>query len=915
MDFWDKYGPDLFKVGLDILKGHLPDLKVENRFLRFSAFLYIVILGIWLYFFPPHVKEWCEKILLFLETRGILAGDSVIQKLPDTVPEIFWDWLQDVLYVSVTALIARIGSVGLVKGVIKKKLDGLLQFGSAYEEREGHFYLKPEYEGQRKIPSWVSEKIGRIWVITLAGYVWFSRQEWIPQSMELLDNFLVYLLTCVGLLGEYINGKTYEEMQQCFIPEEPKKRTLYELAEETMRRSIKQFRLLSFPIQYGIRYPQKTYTENYRTFFQALQAGQSIFVEDIFYRDWERAFFIPANRVLLEYRKIVVLAGPSLEAQDIAAWLKSGFSSLNGCDEAWKVMIWDGSGERSDVIVVPFEKIPEYVSESRAIHKKDRGLFCVVMEPSAMMAQLQFYLEQYVEVLSEMEEAPFYCFADRYMIGLRDYLAHVFRCRIEHIEINTDRSRRIYLYISETGENEEVRDYWGALLGGSGCGSVYFYELLKRDFGAIEYVSQSTAPVKDLCCLIKDKMAVTFSSQEEQLRLEKSFHRARFLKGIWGIGQEEDKYMIVTDEICHLYDLIWALSARGSRDSHLFILSGEYLLFDYMVQNISRLLKVRNAVPVLFPVYQDSERNRFLRIFRSWKLYGAFDVGELEEICPEAANQEKEELCLALNRKVRALFHDRPFQVNDGEIVMCSAFFDHRSELWKEVVYVDELSGQNSFGCLFECQLTQRWRRGQYLVKDGCYYQIREIRDGERTDSRGVSRECKEVRLLKSSGFMQHTGLYYQDRRYRLRILEQIRAQDREDSFQLYRCRANIAVITGDWFLERFDERGSRNERRIHDIVPVRRYWNKELLLICLPGEDIRFWRHMKELLSRMVRTIYPTYYPYIDFLPAAADAADRENAGLYVIEDCVDDLGLLESFEKNWDRIIGLCRDFCSRT
>lgn len=911
MDFWDKFGPDLIRAGWDFVKEHLPDFKVENRFLRFSASLYIALLFFLFYLCPFHLEELCAEVILFFGRQRILTGDSAWQR---AVLETLCGGLSDFIYVSLAAFAARAVSVLLVKRISKMKLGGFWEGESAYEKREGHFYLKPECVGRRKLFGRINKEIGWIWAFILVFYALFFMLEKLPQYMEQIDSILVCLLMYMGLLGEYYSGKTYEEMQLYFVSErKPKKQPLFNLAINTMRSSIRQFHVFSFPIRYGIRYPQKTYTEKYRNFFQALQDGHSIYVEDIFYHDWERAFFIPANKALLEFRKIAVLAGPSVEAQDIEAWLKNGFSVLNGCDKVWKVIIWDGSGESGDVIVVPFEKIPEYVSECEAVHKRDRGIFCVVMEPSAMVAQLQFYLEQYADFLSGMKEAPFYCFADRYMTGLRDYLAHVFRCRIEHIEINTDRSQQIYLYISETGENEEVRDYWGGLAKGSGCGSVYFCELLKRDFRNVEYVSRNMVPVKDLCCLLKDKMSVTFSSQEEQLRLEESFNQAKFLKGIWEIGQEEDKCILATDDICHLYDLIWALSARSRRDSYLFVLSGEYLLFDYMVKNIPHLLKVRNAVPVLFPVYQDSEKNLFLRIFRRWKLYGAFDAGELKKLCPEAAEKGKEELCRALNRKAKALFHGRPFRENDGEIVMCSAFFDHQSWLWKEVFYVDELLEQGSFGCLFECHLTQRWRKGQYLVNDGCYYQIREIRDGMRTAGRGTSRECREVRLLKSSGFMQHTGLYYQDRRYRLRILERIRAEDRKDSFELFYCRADIAVITGDWYLEHFNEKGSHIEKRVHDVVPVRRYWNKKLLLIVLPEEGIRFWQHMKELLIRMVRTMYPTHYPYIDFKPTAA--ADGNCAGMYVIEDCADDLGLLESFEKNWDRILGLCRDFCRQT
>lgn len=900
MDFETKFGYELVKNLWNYIKEHLKGFKVESRFLQFSAFLYIVGLVI-LTRSSLNVKitdscnQLCKHVFSFFpEKAGKLqpvAASAIV----------------DFIYVNILAYIACFFSVVIVKCSSGINWLGFLYAGGAYEEREGRFYLRQKYLVQREFFGLFENKIGYIWTIIVIFYGVLFYKDWIYEPMEQADSVLVYLLIWLRLLGEYYSGRTYQEVQQCFfVKKKVQKRVIHNLANDIMKTSIKQFQLFSFPMKYGIRYPQKTFAENYRTFYEALLNGESIYVEDIFYHDWERAFFIPANKALLEYRKIVILAGSSLDVQDIEQWLKNGFEKLNGCDETWKIRIWDGSDESSEIIIVPFEIIPEYVCRSRIIHKNDRGIFCVVMEPSAMMAQLQFYLEQYVQFLGEMREMPFYCFADRYMIGLRDYLSHVFQCRIEHIEINTDRSGQVYLCTSETGENEEVKKYWGVLLGGCGCGSVYFHELSKAGFENIEYVSRNTIPVKDFCCLLKNKMAVTCSSQEEQQQLEESFRHARFHRGIWGISREEDKCILVTDENCHLYDLIWNLATRGIRNCYLFLLSGDYLLFDFMVQNMHRLLQVRNAVPVLFPVYQDSDRNRFLKIFRRWKLYGEFDRRELEKICPNHAGRGNMELCFALNRETKVLFHGRPFRFREGKIEIRPAFFEYQSELWKEVFYVDEQTNRRSFGCLFACHLRQNQRREQYLVKDGCYYQIREIRDGVWTDNHGVSRECKEVWLLKSSGFMQHMGLYYQNRQYSLRILEHKPAGDRKDGFAIFRCTADIKVITGDWFLEHFNAAGNPRIISVHDSVPIRYYWDKPVLLICLQGESIEFWNCMKEILVRMIRTLYPTHYPYLDFLPV--ENIEGYTAGMYVIEDCVDDLGMLESFEKNWSRIIKLC-------
>lgn len=899
MDFAKKFGPELIMNIWELIKEHVKELKVEGIFLRFASGCYIVILVILIY---SGIDSW---LLGLLEEKVLSFCTWLTEEWRTALGSV----LMDFLYYTAAAFLARISSVAVAKLVIKVKWPDALWKETAYEEIEGHLYLKQEYLPLRSFEIWIQNKIVFIWTFILLFYFLFFYNRGFFGAVERMDSVITHLLIWLKLKGEYYNGKTYQEMQQFFNPPKRiKRRVVDTLTNKIMRESIKQFQVFSFPAQYGIHYPRKAFADNYRAFYEALQSDKSIYVEDIFYHDWERAFFIPANKILLEYRKIVVLAGISLDVQDIECWLKNGFERLNGCDEAWKIRIWDESNENSEILIVPFEKIPQYVCKSRIIHENDRGLFCVVLEPSSMMVELQFYLEQYVEFLTEMKEKPFFCFADRYMIGLRDYLSHVFQCRIEQIEINTDRSQQIYLCTSETGENEEVRDYWGILLGGSGCGSVYFHELLKGGFENIEYVSDSIIPVKDFCCLMKDKMAVTFSSEAEKLQLEKTFNQARFLKGIWEIPREEEKCIIVTDENCHLYDLIWALSTRGIRNCYLFLLSGDYLLFDYMMNNINRLLKVRNAVPVMFPVYQDSDRNCFLRIFRRWKLYGDFDIGKLKEIYSNDIVRGKEELCFLLNRRAKKLFHGKPFRFLDGHIVMRSNFFVHQSELWKEVVYVDEQTEQRSFGCLFACHLMQRWRKEQFLVKDGRYYQIREIRDRIWEEEHGKARDCKEVRLLRSSGFMQHTGLYYQDKRYILRILEQRLVGDREDRFVMIRCTANITVITGDWYLEHFDDRGDWREKSVHDQVPVRRYWNKSVLLICLPCQNITFWQQMREILIRITRTLYPTHYPYIDFV--AEDNTVEGMAGIYVVEDCVDDLGILESFEKNWDRIISLCCD-----
>lgn len=897
------------------LKRYIFDQNMQKWLLKFSGLFYVMLICL-LYYLRLYVHNYVRAAKGLASQRIDLHTGFLGGTMPDALVELL-------IYVAVY-LMALFLSKGLVRLFTRANFRYWEKSINAYEKHDNRFYLKEECV-------WLREYIGRfdkkLWGIAASFFIFFSVYDVTEGDQKFQD--IVWLIGHFGiwlhLQGKYFSGRTYSE-EKAFL-ERPRDKMgglalLNNLSGKTMHNSIKQLLIMKFPLQYGIRYPENSFSEDYKSFYMALKMKENIYVEDIFFHDWGRAFFIPVHEMLLQLKKVVVLAGPSLDVQDIYLWIKKELHKLLTIKESWKTCIWNESESQSDIYIVPFEEIPHYIHRCETLHKEDMGIFCVVMEPSAMLLQIQMYLEQYVNYLNKMILQPVYCFVDRNEGGIIDYLSHVFLCKIRKIEINLERCQQIYLCTSETVENEEVKNYWGIINSeGGGCASVYFNELLKNSVSGVELASAELFPVRDFFMRNKQRISTTFSSQIDVTTHARAFNTARHYKGIWGISKEDVKYLLVTDDQCNWYELFWLLSTRGNRESYIFLMSGGYLLFDFMVKKAPELLRIRDAVPVFFPVYQDTVRNRLLKLFRHFAVCHTFSRKDVDKLFPDLAGKSNAVAIEYLNGYAKRLFHERPFALGQQDIRIGSRFMMKNLALWEEVYIVEEDTNKRQFGCLLACHMDQIWSEGQYIIWDGGSYLIRKISDGSVIGWDGNFKKVKEVTLLRNSTVLQQRRSVYQYRRFFLNRIRIEKVDNIDTLFIIYLCYADICVHANGWYLEKIDDEGSRKVKSVKGPVRVREYWNKQVLFISWKKfnsgkQEQKFWIDLCEILSRIARTIYPRHYPYLAFKPATLPVNvgnEASGTGMYVIEDCVDDQGLLESFQKNWIRILELCMELCS--
>jgi subtilisin family serine protease len=664
--------------------------------------------------------------------------------------------------------------------------------------------------------------------------------------------------------------------------------------------------------------------------------GKSVLINTPFYRDLTGYIVLPLVRQLLNYEKALIIVGRDSVAGDLRDWMHNGIASFCGTPDLWKTAILTDQKTECDVGILRFADVyNQPVLNANAEFLNQVG-FVLLIEPSRIVSTGQIGLSLIVDQLGKNGEKNIvYCSCDRNCDGLVDTLSHVFKVNLTEIYATVPTLANCSLmYWNAHGDflHHKIIPNIAHYLG---VGTELSAVALRHQIATTVWVSSERFPVLDMRWIAGqyyNQICAYIGYPQSQEAFAEAF---RAEANLWNLGVRDNAYLTVEDEFNNLFEMTRLYSTRAKNQGFVNIISENYLLRGYMVDNASIFAADSKVIPSIVPDYTRTERNTVVALIM------AMSDGEVSErdlqhklsLAGIKCADAHDEFCELVKRHCHVESVDlakvyKDEIVGDDMRMATSTFytipnnnteFANYAHAFKNAYFIiEDDKDENYFlGAMLYGQVFQRYLPGQMLTYSGKYYQVHTI-----IAERGVV-------LRRAADHITDRKSYRQRREYTLSGFSPDPAMG---SFRtsrgvaIRRGLSNISVKTRGYYeLSSLDNIASAHEVDLENI-PDRAYKNKAVLCLKLAGVsgDVRFAVAM--LLNEIFATLYPESCHYItatvkmqsdttsNILKLLSplqldDSADPE--AIYIIEDCEIDLGLLVSVERNLTRLLEIIADY----
>ncbi|MBQ9041682.1 MAG: hypothetical protein IJ111_02575 [Eggerthellaceae bacterium] len=677
-----------------------------------------------------------------------------------------------------------------------------------------------------------------------------------------------------------------------------------------------------------------------------LLEGKSVMFASPFYRDYLPYVFLPMNAQLLRDGKALVLhageSGTDASADNagagLAGFVSDGLAFVTNVRDMWTVGSLPHEGDAyPDVAIMPFSDLGDTRTILRNSDFFKQVSFALVIDPSSMLATYQVGLNILAEHLSVGRDVA-YCIFDKNSDGLVDSLSHALRTNLTEVGATEYcEGTSVGMLWSVDGEFVQHRlfpDVAHYLGFGSELGLVALCAQISKS----AWAARDSVPLVDQRWILGQYYGEIFrfaNLPQEQGQVDKRFE---FYPDMWSMPKEPRRFVVAEDEFNNLFEMSRQFSTRGSEEAFVNVLSPNYLLRDYMVQNSDMFAKDPKAIPAFAPDYSKSERNvvfsivmmmvqgerrllegdvaarlRYAGVLDGRSVREALEGMMIEhfEVADDDDLPENHIVVTEVSEYVPALrdiVTNRYYEL--GEDARISTAF----ESLRNVPLITEapdgsemLLGSRLYGHVYQLFLP-----GQFLTVEGKYYEV--------------------LSMSSDGGVMLRRAADHFTRRRYYRQLRSYAVSDWEESerpgdtrtiggIRISQGRASIIVETAG-YLDLADYGDLEDVRRIElSDIPVRRYCNKSLLRIDFQGASSAAVTTLAVLMSELFKTLYPKDHSYIAVLAPAcellpegvlysADCPESESC-VYIVEDSLIDIGLVSSIDRNIMRVLEMCWDY----
>ena len=694
---------------------------------------------------------------------------------------------------------------------------------------------------------------------------------------------------------------------------------------------------------------------NYAVSGLNLMRGTSILFNDPFYYDLIPYLFYPMNRYLLQHGKVLVILGRHDTEEDILNWCRQGLLNITKVPDMWNVGILTGSDTEPDVGIITRSSIHDLAMHEANSAFFEKVVFVVLIEPSRLVTTAQIGLNSIVRHCQKNGKQITYCSTDKNCDGLVDALSHILQTNIVEVSA-TDHHKGVSSYMCwETDKEHLQHRLLPNLSRYLGMGTELSFVALKNQVSTTEWYGGDAFPVKDMHWIAKQyyydlmNYAGLPASQEVMDRIFRVSHN------LWNVQMEKKHYLTVEDEACNMFEIKRIFANRASEQGFVNIISPDYLLKDYMMDNYALFDADPKAIPYIVSDYALTGRNVILRLCMRMSAAPVSEENIRKELLLIDADvsdvaaslwQQICEQCFGLGNcttdvdgKWQIVLEDRGRKLTFGpETLQCRRRFSMESRQMenlyslsdpaflsgllgdlKNADYIaeDEKGEHQYLGSELRGHIFQKFLPGQFFTFGGKYYEMLRVTGSG------------QMLVRRAADHISGRFSYRQVRNYFLSNLTDSGTMGEcvdVNGLRILKQYADIRVETpAYWRMEKYNDFAD-GQKVLLNGVPERTYKNKQILCIQLPKEfqiSEEILRTIVLLFQEIFRTLFAENQDYLAVLaPGNVEipitySLQVENTGqpeqdtFYVVEDSELDLGLLEAVRRNLNRIFAVLCDY----
>lgn len=680
-----------------------------------------------------------------------------------------------------------------------------------------------------------------------------------------------------------------------------------------------------------------------------LTQGENVFFATPFYKDIDICVFFPIFLALLRREKALILLEDNGQLAQFRQWVKEGIEHIQDMVDLWKIDVLYEYVENIDVGILPFQSICR-LNEVQGIETFLSDVsFVAVLEASDLLTGGQEVISSLAERTGRRTGGCTWFLCDRNAESVLDLFSHLLNATFVYTSATPlNAAQMVTVYWDLTKEPPRIWDPVKRYLG-IGAGIM---EVAGRN--GIEYITwygEEMMPVRDWRWIV-GQYYLQYGARTGQLPQQVQVNNMARCE-VSGIScqRERRKFLVVEDSAFNLYEMERQYATRGEEKLMLHILSPKYMLRDYMLSEPDTMRADAKYIAQFVPEYVGSNRNAALKIVRCM-LERAVPESEAEEIFRLSEEPHKQTSCVVKIREAVQIILNIP----DAEIKTeyratyseqrkamiqepCYRLIDDKAKnefnkYFRQARYLDEQGNKRYISRLFlSGHLEQKYQPGQFVVLDGKYYEV----------SGFCEKEYEKLLEVKRASEQIVSRRYYRQRRsYEIRNskLDKTRSKVvfRRDTIQIQRCTADITGYTRG-YQETSEWNNIAGSRFV--LVPGwdkngRQYQGKQVLRV----ESLeKSEEHMVSciwlaaLLNEAFCTLYPQYWHLLSvgvdkgrymelmerngmdrkiFRTILANVQDGSAGNcFYILEDSREDMGLLRSLERNFQRIVNILQDY----
>ncbi len=656
--------------------------------------------------------------------------------------------------------------------------------------------------------------------------------------------------------------------------------------------------------------------------------GQSTLFCNPFYRDLTNYLMFPMIQQLMKYRKCLVIMGRDSSTDDVKSWLEEGIYESIHTESLWKVQVLDAIPADADIGILKFCDLHNLEIQKNNAEFLSRVGFVFIVEPSRILATGQMGLSLLVNCFDESRQKVVYSACDRNCDGLVDAMSHILKTNITEVTATTKSGAITSLMCWEANGDYMHHKIFSNVSRYLGVGTEINSVAMKYQIANTTWISSDKFPVLDMKWIAGQyykKICGYTNLPVSQDAFNKAFHVE---SNLWNMKEQKNSFLVVEDEFQNLFELTRLFSTRAKQQGFINVISENYLLRDYMLDNVQTFISDPKAIPTIVADYARTERNTILKLIMRMS---EGQVGEDEVVQALTISGIKFEdpfvAMKALIRKhcfineinIRVYFREtlmedtlrtevRKYYAIEGETEIA----EYAQNL-KNAYYIaeDEKGETYHVGAKLYGHVFQALIPGQFLTYAGKYYEVQSI-----TPQNGV--------------VVRRAADHITERRY-YRQLRHITLSDwlMDDSVGGQKSIADMRIEKG-YCQIKVDTEGYLEMQSYEDMktakkvcvsgIPSRSYRNKLVMKINLPDATERVRYTTCLMLNEIFKTTYPDSYPYICAVtPIKAEdgttknldgvmytvESDYDDTAIYIVEDSEIDLGLIASVERNLNRYL----------